>query len=205
MLDNNLCSAACGKSTLLVSLVLSAAFDTIDHSIPLNRLIVSGTVNAWLESYLTGIVSKCVLAVIHLLHRTQIWPLFSSLSICTSHISASYSVAQRQCADNTHHIASSSPDFTTDLRSLERCPTARHFLFCHSGLTLNPVKSDATLFSTRRKSYCYSDATFVDVAGTVVQLQHHIKLLGMTFDQHLSALRRLKPQRRILDDRTVHY
>jgi len=45
-----------GKSTLLISLDLSAAFDTIDHSI-LSRLNTSfgltGTVYSWLKSYLT--------------------------------------------------------------------------------------------------------------------------------------------------------
>ena len=47
-----------GKSTLLVSLDYSAAFDTIDHSILLDRLEHSfgftGTALTWLQSYLTG-------------------------------------------------------------------------------------------------------------------------------------------------------
>jgi len=46
------------KSTILVSLDLSAAFDTIDHSILLNRLHstfgISGVALQWITSYLTN-------------------------------------------------------------------------------------------------------------------------------------------------------
>ena len=56
-LDNIFHSIDNGKSTLLVSLDLSAAFDTIDHCILIKRLEtsfgVSATVLSWLSSYLT--------------------------------------------------------------------------------------------------------------------------------------------------------
>ena len=52
------CSADSSQPTLLVSLDLSAAFDTIDHSTLLSRLStsfgVSGAALAWLTSYLTN-------------------------------------------------------------------------------------------------------------------------------------------------------
>jgi len=51
-------SSDSGKSTLLIFLDLSAAFDTIDHSALLNRLNTSfgftETALSWLESYLIG-------------------------------------------------------------------------------------------------------------------------------------------------------
>ena len=59
LLLDNICSTAdASKLTLLVSLDLSAAFDTIDHSVLLKRLNcsfgITGTVYSWLQSYLTG-------------------------------------------------------------------------------------------------------------------------------------------------------
>ena len=57
LLDNIFHAANSGKSTLLVSLNLSAAFDTIEHSILLQRLIysfsVTGTALSWIKCYLT--------------------------------------------------------------------------------------------------------------------------------------------------------
>ena len=51
-------TAAQGQPSLLVSLDMSAAFDTIDHSILLNRLLVGfgvygGSALTWLQSYFT--------------------------------------------------------------------------------------------------------------------------------------------------------
>ena len=47
-----------GQSTILVSLELSAAFDTIDHGTLLNRLLISfgitGHAHDWIRSYLSN-------------------------------------------------------------------------------------------------------------------------------------------------------
>ena len=52
LLDNIYSTADAGKLTLLVSLDLSAAFDTIDHAVLLKRLNcsfgIAGTVHSWL-------------------------------------------------------------------------------------------------------------------------------------------------------------
>ena len=58
MLDDVYTAADNGKATMLLSLDLSAAFDTIDHHILVERLRVSfgvtGAALAWISSYLTN-------------------------------------------------------------------------------------------------------------------------------------------------------
>ena len=56
-MDSVLTSSDQGQPSLLVSLDMSAAFDTVDHSTLLNRPLVgfgvSGSAQTWLQSYLT--------------------------------------------------------------------------------------------------------------------------------------------------------
>ena len=58
LLDRIYSAGDAGRPTLLISLDMSAAFDTIDHSVLLRRLSCSfgivGNVHSWIQSYLTG-------------------------------------------------------------------------------------------------------------------------------------------------------
>ena len=53
-------------------------------------------------------------------------------------------------------------------------------------MSLNPEKSESILLGTRQRSDSYNDVTSVDVAGAVVPLSDHIKVLGVTLDSQLS-------------------
>jgi len=57
LLDRIYSTADAGKPTLLISLDMSAASDTIDHTLLLKRLSysfgVAGSVHSWIQSYLT--------------------------------------------------------------------------------------------------------------------------------------------------------
>ena len=77
-------------------------------------------------------------------------------------------------------------NFSAQIHRLENCLTALHAWCCHNSLSLNPDKSDSALFGTRQRSHSFSDVTTVNVAGSVVPLADHVKLLGVSLDNHLS-------------------
>ena len=58
--------------------------------------------------------------------------------------------------------------------------------FCLNGMALNPDKSDAIPLCTHQRSSGYTSLGCVDVAVCSVPLSHHIKVLGVTLDSHLS-------------------
>ena len=74
----------------------------------------------------------------------------------------------------------------SQIHRLEDCLTTLYAWCCHNYPSLNPDKSDSVLFGTWQHSHFFSDVTTVNVAGSVVPLADHVKLLSVTFDSHLT-------------------
>jgi hypothetical protein len=53
-------------------------------------------------------------------------------------------------------------------------------------MALNPDKSDAILFGTLQRSHSYANVKAVDVAGAAVNLERHVKIVGVTLDSQLT-------------------
>ena len=200
-LDHLIHAADCGKSTLLVSLDLSAAFDTIDHNILLNRLHhsfgISGSVHQWLESYLVGrtqfvrlgsFTSDPVDLTCGVPQGSVLGPLlFTIYTSPISHITSSYGVNQQQYADDTQLFITLSPgDHLNEIANLESCLQSLSIWFSLNGLALNSSKSESALFGTKQRSHSYSDVMSVAVADSVIPLAADVKILGATIDEHLS-------------------
>jgi hypothetical protein len=101
-------------------------------------------------------------------------------------IAYSFSVSQQQYADDTQlFLALSQPNYTSDLTNLEKCLAYLNNWFCLNSLALNPDKSDNILLGTRQRAHSYSKLISVNVAGSVVALANHIKILGVTLDSQL--------------------
>ena len=200
-LDNVFHAADSGSATLLVSLDLSAAFDSIHHNILISRLSsclgLSGTSLNWISSYLTnrtqsvkigdacsspstitsGVPQGFVLGPI----------LFALYTSPVSAIVEAHGVSQQQYADDTQlYISISSKTISSNTVRLEACLSDLHSWFSYNWLALNPSKSDAILLGTSKKLSTLSDLNSINISGTIVPLSDCVKLLGITLDQCLA-------------------
>jgi len=104
-------------------------------------------------------------------------------------ITSTFSVPQQQFADDSQLYISLSPsNFLGQIHRLEDCVTALRAWCCHNSLSLKPDNSDSVLFGTRQRSHSFSDITTVNVAGSVVPMADHVRLLGVTLDNRLSMV-----------------
>ena len=194
-------SADSGQATLLVSLDLSAAFDTIDHDLLISRLYnsfgISGPVLSWLKSYLnnrsqsvrvgsassssftlsTGVPQGSVLGPV----------LFSIYISPISSVIAAHNLQHQQYADDTQLFISVSPtDSTLSVARLESCLSDLYCWLSHNGLCLNPSKSDAVLFGTQQRLRTFPPITSINIAGSIVNLSDTVTTLGVNLDRTLN-------------------
>jgi len=138
LLDTIFHAADSGKSSLLVSLDLSAAFDSIDHSVLLDRLSHSFGVTdmalSWIQSYLTDrsysvrlgqCSSPTVSCRAGVPQGSVLGPLlFAAFCTPISALCHLYDVQQQQYTDDTQlDIAISPSDPRTELNALHTCLT----------------------------------------------------------------------------------
>ena len=187
--------------TLLVSLDLNAAFDTIDHHILyIHRLHSSfgicNTIIHWLSSYIENrkqfvslahsrsITTTCTTGVPQ---GSVLGPiLFSLLASPIAQIATKYGVRQQQYADDTQLCIPISRNNTSKLHDLEDCLLSLFSWFSHNGLFLNPERTDAVLFVTNQSAKSLSSTSNINVVGTSVALSDKVKLLDVTVDRNLT-------------------
>ena len=201
LLDSVYHAADDGLATLLLSLDLSAAFDTIDHSILLKRLSTSfgvmGSAHNWLNSYLSersnsvrvGSSSSSVLSSIcGVPQGSVLGPVLFSIYISPiAHIASQFNVSQQQYADDTQLLLFLSPsNLDGSLLNLQQCLSSLKSWFFHNGLALNSDKTEAICLGTTHRRQSLSDLASIQVADASVTLSDHIKLLGVTLDNRLS-------------------
>lgn len=200
-LDHVYHAANIHKSTILVSLDLSAAFDTIDHRILLNRLEstfgISGTTLQWITSYLINRSQYVKLGDSSSNHKTSksgvpqgsvLGPLLFTIYVSPiASLLSHQSVDQHQYADDTQlFISISQSSASADLHTLESALVVLSQWFSLNCLALNPDKSDAILLGTRQRNSTLSNISHISVAGSLVPLSDTVKLLGVTLDKSLT-------------------
>jgi retron-type reverse transcriptase len=201
MLDDVYTAADNGKATMLLSLDLSAAFDTIDHHILVERLRVSfgvtGAALAWISSYLTNRsqavqigadrsnVSTCSFGVPQ---GSVLGPiLFAAYVSPMATIAQSHCTLQQQYADDTQlYIFLSATSLASQLSHLQSCIASIQSWCIQNGLALNPTKTDAICLGTSGRIASLGGPPALTVSGTSISPSADIKLLGVTLDSNLT-------------------
>ncbi|KAL2083495.1 hypothetical protein ACEWY4_021268 [Coilia grayii] len=168
-----------GKTSVLVLLDLSAAFDTVDHCILLHRLEhwvgFTGTVINWLKSYLQQrsffvAIGNCTSASMSLTcavpQGSILGPLlFNLYMLPLGQIIKNNSVNYHSYADNTQVYLALSPNDYTPLESLCGCIDQINNWMSHNFLQLwnrlpEDIKNAPTVgsFKSRLKTKLFSDA-----------------------------------------------
>ena len=187
-----------GKSTILVALDLSAAFDCIGHDTLIRRLQhtygIGGLALQWLQSYLhrrstfvkwMGVTSQHATTHTGVPQGSSLGPqLFSMYVAPLAGLIRSFGINYHQYADDTQlYIAISKSDVSVQLATLEQCIVSVHQWLLHNGLALNPKKSDVIQFVSRRSKI--DEVVSVRISDAVIKPVPAIKSLGMTLDRHL--------------------
>ena len=195
----NIC--ATGHATVLVSLDLSAAFDSLDHNILIDILDrhfnISDLALSWFRSYLSqrsqfvkidnfsssltslnsGVPQGSVLGPI----------LFSLYTSPMCSIIVQHDLLFHQFADDiTLFTGVSHPDPSPTLLKLSSCLSALNSWFSQSQLKLNPTKSEVMFVGSSRLLAKYNLPSVITLDGTTLPISSKLKILGVTLDSNLN-------------------
>jgi len=200
VLNDLLIAADNGKPSILLSLDISAAFDTLNHDILLRRagemFGLDGHIQDWLRSYLSGrssyvSVGGCKSQTVK--HSTGVPQgsvlgplLFSIFTTPVGQLISSFNVSYHQYADDTQLYTSIDVTSSDDTVRLSSCADAITRWHLENGLLLNPSKTEAIVTGTRPQAAKMKSSARIHVADTLVPFSATVRVLGVTIDQHLS-------------------
>ena len=189
------------KASILTSLDLSAAFDTINHRIPLERLSrefgIESLALKWLKSYLTerkqfvklGNHSSSTVNIEHGVPQgSALGPLLFTIYISPiSSIFNNFNLTHHQYADdiqilikiNPHNLSNSISTLTDCFKMVERW-------FLLNKLQLNTSKTEVIKIDTPQQLNKFSSLSSINFGSTSIDLIKKLKVLGITIDEKLS-------------------
>jgi hypothetical protein len=195
-----------GRVSILVTLDISAAFDTIDTSILLERMEtyfgVTGRALQWIFSYLEqrkqtvmvdGVGSPVVTLPAGVPQGSVLGPvLFSAFIAPLADVIDSFHILHHQYADDTNLYHSfSTLDQRGCLDHVSDCLNSVNNWFLTNGLLVNPGKSDSIFIGTSVRVK-RMDGPGVVMGGTPIPLSETVKSLGVVLDQQLTFEKHVK-------------
>ena len=188
------------RPSTCLSCHISAAFDTISHTILLDRLEtcfgITGSVLKWVESYLTnrsqfvkigGSASQDTFLSAGVPQGSVLGPLLFCSYVSSLQTVVPDGILFHQYADDTQLYCSvSTNNFLADVGALQNCTDVIEYWFLTNEMLLNADKSDALLVSTSQQANKLQPDARVMVAGTSVALSDSVRSLGVVIDKHLS-------------------
>jgi hypothetical protein len=192
-----------GKIVMLVLLDMSAAFDTIDHDILVNRLNneygIGGCVLNWFSSYLKDRTSRvCVLGNYSSVHPLKYGvpqgsvagpPIFTLYSKPVTAIFRHFNIAYHVYADDTQLYVSYDPkvpgDFDVVQRRLMDCIAEVKVWMLSNKLRLNDTKTEFFIINSPRQLNLVAGVK-LKIGGSEIDPSLSIKNLGIIFDPHMN-------------------
>lgn len=196
------CSLDFNKLTVLVLLDLSAAFDTVDHRILLNRLRhlvgLSGTALQWFESYLTDrkfLVSLDTCSSrIHKIHcgvpqGSILGPiLFNLYMLPLGSVIRRHGIAFHSYADDTQLYISMSPNDTGPIDALLKCILDIKSWMAENFLQLNQDKTEVLVIDPKAQG----ENLVSKLLKLSLNPSNQVKNLGVIFDSELNFIPHIK-------------
>jgi hypothetical protein len=188
------------KVSALVLLDLSAAFDTIDHTILIHRLEhwfgISGTALHLLSSYLSGRSQSVIInghcssfepLITGVPQGSVLGPLlFTVYTTPIAHTIQDKALSYHLYADDTQiYISFSSDDSRAHLDALSVALDTVHSWFNSNRLTLNPSKTEFLIIGTRQQRDKLQSPT-LNFAGSELLPVASARNLGVVLDSELS-------------------